>query len=42
MQKQLTGYYVDYEGNDVAYAKGVENDGQVFYKLSEIKAYSNE
>ena len=36
------GYYVNYEGNDVAYAKGVENDGQVFYKLSQIKAYSNE
>jgi len=40
--KASDGYYVNYEGNDVAYAKGVENDGQVFYKLSQIKAYSNE
>lgn len=40
MQKQKNGYYVNYEENDVAYAKGVENDDHVFYKLSEILQYS--
>lgn len=37
MQKKLTGYYVNYEENDVAYEKGIGDDGTVYYKLSEIQ-----
>ena len=36
----MIGYYVNYDNNDVAYAKGVENEGQIFYRLSEILKYS--
>lgn len=39
--KEKDGYYVNYEENDVAYEKGIENDGTIFYKLSEIKLYTD-
>ena len=29
-------YYVNYENDNVAYGKGIENDGKTYYKLSEI------
>lgn len=41
MQKQKTGYYVNYETFDVAYAKGIEHEDQIYYKLSEIKNLGN-
>lgn len=31
-------YYVDYENDDVAYGKGIENNDKTYYKLSEILA----
>lgn len=31
-------YYVDYEHDDVAYGKGIENNDKTYYKLSEILA----
>ncbi len=31
-------YYVNYESDDVAYSNGIEKDGKIYYKLSEILA----
>ena len=31
------GFYVDYDNDDVAYAKGVTYNGQTYYKLSEMQ-----
>ena len=31
------GYYVNYETNDVAYEKGIESEGDMYYKLSDIQ-----
>ncbi len=39
MQKQKTGYYVNYnteKGVDVIYKPGVVNDGETYYKLTEM------
>ena len=35
--KAKDGYLVNYEENDVIYAKGIEKDGQLYYKLSDIQ-----
>jgi len=37
--KEEDGYYVDYEGEDVAYGKGISLDDVTFHKLSEIMKY---
>lgn len=39
--KAEDGYYVDYENDDVAYAKGITLGDTVFYKLTEIQAYTD-
>ncbi len=41
MLKQKTGYYVNYETFDVAYAKGIEHEGEIYNYLSEIKDIGN-
>lgn len=40
--KEKDGYYVNYDNNDVAYEKGIEADGYIFYKLSSIRNYMDE
>lgn len=40
-EKYADLYYVNYEENDVAYVKGIEFEGRMFYKLSDMIAYSN-
>lgn len=39
--KAEDGYYVNYEEDDVAYAKGVTLDDTLFYRLSQILNYKN-
>lgn len=42
-QKQKIGYYVNYntdEGVDIIYKPGVVNDGETYYKLSEMLSAS--
>lgn len=40
--KEEDGYYVNYNTNDVAYEKGVEKDGNIFHKLTEIQKHIGE
>lgn len=36
--KSEDGYLVNYEENDIIYAKGIEENDQIYYKLSDLEA----
>ncbi len=40
--KTEDGYLVNYEEEDVIYAKGIQENGQIYYKLSELETQRQE